>query len=634
MKNTLTVNHANNGSVDLVSRVNSGTNQLILNVKNGKGARISINDNITTVTTDDYELEVSATLWTGSGDFVFTIFDTAISYTITVHKIDELTGDIFINKISEYEYQLQRYIDGNKDYNGLYNQPQINSITLEGDKSAEDLGLATAEEVAEKVRDVEVNDASVVDENKIAHIDLKPYALVNMLAAYQRLLHAGDNITLTENEDGSFTISSEGGGSAVINYGTAAPTGGSNGNVYLQIEHDLELPFEKNDNSIMNQTSYTETASGINIEISGTTGTGNEYVCYKLAGLELETTYTISFDAQLTSEVTYYDSDSYQYGAKFRSEFDYNTSDSYVAFTRDNATHHYTLSLVADSDRAYFWIQTGAIRDGLSIVININNLTISPMPNGIITSGDIVDVWLNDNGLWIKSDFKGEGNMVYYGTGTPDSSIGENGDEYYKLNNSNEIIQKYIKLGSNWVNQSETPITLGTKTIQQNGTYNAIDDNLDGYDEVIVDVASAGGSLKYLVFAEQNVNQSNWTTGVLPLDNIVEEDSDYDEYLSYDSSTKKLTVLKEFSAIITFWVYNGWSSNQPPIVTLRVNDNEIRRVTATSSQASVKADNYIVNLNIGDTICIYNPASQGWGFGKLKIYSLSDGASQVPQPIE
>lgn len=234
----------------------------------------------------------------------------------------------------------------------------------------------------------------------------------------------------------------------------------------------------------------------------------------------------------------------------------------------------------------------------------------------------------------IPSSSGGGGNMVYYGTSVPSSNIGENGDEYYRLNSSGEIIQKYIKLGTSWVNNSENPVALNSKTIIQNGTYNAIDDNVDGYDEVIVNVSSSGGSLKYLLFAEQNVAQSNWTTGNLPLDNIEGKSNDYTDYLSYDSSTQKLTVLKAFSAIITAWVVNGWSSNQPPIMTLRVNDSEIRRVTATSAQGSIKADNYVVNLSIGDTININNPANQGWGFGKLKIYSISDGASQVPQPIE
>lgn len=36
---------------------------------------------------------------------------------------------------------------GTSDYNSLFNQPKINGVTLTGNKTAEDLGLATSSEV-------------------------------------------------------------------------------------------------------------------------------------------------------------------------------------------------------------------------------------------------------------------------------------------------------------------------------------------------------------------------------------------------------------------------------------------------------------------------------------------------------
>lgn len=210
MKNVITVNFRNNGSVDLVSRINSGDNQLILHIINGLGARININGDVSTATTDDYYQELPSESWVGSGDLTFQVFDNDVSYNFTIHKLSLLQGDVFINMISAYEYQLLSSINDQYDYNGLNNKPKINGVTLIDNKSAEDLGLANKDDI--KVKDVEVDDSSVVDENRVAKINLSSYALKSMLNAYQKLLRAGDNITLTENADGSFTISSSGGG--------------------------------------------------------------------------------------------------------------------------------------------------------------------------------------------------------------------------------------------------------------------------------------------------------------------------------------------------------------------------------------------------------------------------------------
>lgn len=52
---------------------------------------------------------------------------------------------------------------------------------------------------------------------------------------------------------------------------------------------------------------------------------------------------------------------------------------------------------------------------------------------------------------------------------------------------------------------SEEP-TLGTKTITANGTYNASDDNLDGYSSVTVNVTS-GGSGKFATLVDRSITQ-------------------------------------------------------------------------------------------------------------------------------
>lgn len=221
--------------------------------------------------------------------------------------------------------------------------------------------------------------------------------------------------------------------------------------------------------------------------------------------------------------------------------------------------------------------------------------------------------------------------MVYYGTSAPSSSIGENGDEYYRLNSSNEIIQKFIKLGTNWTDQSETPITLISKTIIANGTYIASDDSADGYDEVVVNVPSSGGTTKYLLYGAQDTSQSNWVLGDMPLDVINSHASDMSDYLSYNSSTKTLTVVKAFCALITFWVYQAYNADNRGNINLKINGNSVRSSrTASTSAGSVGGDNYVFNLSIGDTIKISNPENEGWGFGRIKVYSMVDGEGAYP----
>lgn len=59
--------------------------------------------------------------------------------------------------------------------------------------------------------------------------------------------------------------------------------------------------------------------------------------------------------------------------------------------------------------------------------------------------------------------------------------------------------------------QTTTSATLITKTITENGTYSASDDNADGYSEVTVDVPSSGGTQMNIQVA-QGINRVNTTS--------------------------------------------------------------------------------------------------------------------------
>ena len=249
-----------------------------------------------------------------------------------------------------------------------------------------------------------------------------------------------------------------------------------------------------------------------------------------------------------------------------------------------------------------------------------------PNPQG--TATDTLNT-VNIDGT-IYEIISGGGAMVYSGTTTSSASLGENGDEYYRLNVSGQVIQKYIKLNTAWTNISENPTTFISKIIVENGTYYANDDNADGYDEITVNVQSGGGgSYKYLFYGEQTVSKSNWVLGTIPIDTITEKDDDYSEYLSYNSTSKEFTVLKSFTGIITAWVLNGFTSTSEAIMRLQINNVQKAIFRTSTSAGSIGGETLVNEFNVGDTIRLVNSNNQGWGFGKLKIYSVADGATNI-----
>lgn len=116
MKNTLTINHLNSGSVDLVNRLDTGTNEFLLEVTGGRGATITFDGgNAVSVTSDDFIYSVSSSLWVGSNSLSINISDGTISYTLTIHKIDQLSGDIYIQKDSDTEFTLVKKQDSKRE---------------------------------------------------------------------------------------------------------------------------------------------------------------------------------------------------------------------------------------------------------------------------------------------------------------------------------------------------------------------------------------------------------------------------------------------------------------------------------------------------------------------------------------
>ena len=69
----------------------------------------------------------------------------------------------------------------------------------------------------------------------------------------------------------------------------------------------------------------------------------------------------------------------------------------------------------------------------------------------------------------------------------------------------------------------------------------------------------------------------------------------------------------------------AWNSQSAPYISLWINDANVQTIVAgSSSEGTKKGYVYTTHLNIGDTIYLRNPENKGWGFGRIKIYELTN----------
>lgn len=256
------------------------------------------------------------------------------------------------------------------------------------------------------------------------------------------------------------------------------------------------------------------------------------------------------------------------------------------------------------------------------------------------------------------------GHEVYYGTSVPSSSQGISGDMYCRLDGNGNLVEEYIKLGSNWtlvpksdavlgsknitangnyIAQSENldgysnisvnvptgGSTLITKTITQNGTYDAEDDDADGYSSVTVNVSGGGGgTFERLCLCSENSSSARHSdhTHIAYFDDgigTITEDTNYSNYLSYDNTTRKFTVLQDFGAIFVAWTYNYQSaSGSYSQGEFYINDTEVSEweVGQSRSYGYFRGLPIIQQMHQGDTFYSYTPSSNGYPEQNLKIY--------------
>lgn len=269
-------------------------------------------------------------------------------------------------------------------------------------------------------------------------------------------------------------------------------------------------------------------------------------------------------------------------------------------------------------------------------------------------------------------EYGGAGNDIHYGTSTPASSLGNSGDAYFRLDANGNLMEQYIKLGSDWtlipkadavlgsktitangnyiaqsdsldgysnvsVNVPTGGSTLITKTITQNGTYDAEDDNADGYSQVTVNVSGGGGaSIERLFSASENsssvrhtdhAHKAYFDDGV----GTITEDSNYSNYLSYDNSTNEFEVLQGFTALIIPWTYEYSSaSGSYPHGEFYINGTSV-----SNWRVDYKPQGYFLGtplihtFNQGDTFYSYTPSGDGYPEQNLKVYKIDSASASL-----
>ena len=110
----------------------------------------------------------------------------------------------------------------------------------------------------------------------------------------------------------------------------------------------------------------------------------------------------------------------------------------------------------------------------------------------------------------------------------------------------------------------------------------------------------------------------------IPVMSSIDTGTDYADYLSYDSTTKKFTVLQDFSAVVTAWVMNESSSNSGPQGAFYKNNTQIMSFSASNSQGSKGGKTLPINFVSGDTFYSYTPSSNCYPKQFLKVYRFTD----------
>ena len=134
-------------------------------------------------------------------------------------------------------------------------------------------------------------------------------------------------------------------------------------------------------------------------------------------------------------------------------------------------------------------------------------------------------------------------------------------------------------------------------------------------------IADLGGGIERLFYVKCVNNDQ---TEIPAISNLV-QGAHYSDYLSYDSTTKKFTVLHDFTAVIIGWVYtyqtyessrsNGaFYANGVKLIDYQANGN---------SAGSIGGKYAIYPFKANDTFWVYTPTRDGYPQQNAKVYMIA-----------
>lgn len=119
-----------------------------------------------------------------------------------------------------------------------------------------------------------------------------------------------------------------------------------------------------------------------------------------------------------------------------------------------------------------------------------------------------------------------------------------------------------------------------------------------------------------------------WNDNItIPTINTLDTGAKYSQYISYDSTTRKFTVLQPFDAIITAWVYNEQSAGGGPNGCFYINDIQKLNYTAGRGAGDKAGGLLFYNFVQGDIFYPYTTSRNGYPQQNFKIY-LAPGVQQ------
>lgn len=219
--------------------------------------------------------------------------------------------------------------------------------------------------------------------------------------------------------------------------------------------------------------------------------------------------------------------------------------------------------------------------------------------------------------------------------------------------------KKLILNGNQYLGSANSP-ALVSKTVNQNGTYIAADDNANGYSQVTVNVASTplddlsvtqngtyvptqghgfnevevdvqgGADFSVLTPLEYWYKDTDsGQEGDTPADNLELQYESYyynhtnrrigypNNYTHWNSETKYIEILRDFDAVLQYTLHGYRDSANYAQGALYYNDEQIAFLQVLPYRYTSV---YIpLSLKVGDTLAIRKPEDYGWSYHELFI---------------